>query len=85
MLWIDRFDRHADLVDRMAETLGVDLAEEMLRGNLPPQDMRSTVMRCMGCREAGACAAWLDAHEGGADATPSFCRNKERLEGLAAG
>jgi hypothetical protein len=37
----------------------------------------------MGCREAGACQGWLDAHPEGADATPGYCRNKERLEALA--
>jgi hypothetical protein len=83
MLWMDRFDKHAELVNRMAETLGVDLAEEMLRGNLPPQDLRATVLNCMGCREAGACENWLSDHPEGADATPGYCRNKERLEALA--
>lgn len=80
---MDRFDRHADLVHRMAGTLGVDLAEEALRGTMPPQDLRDTVLNCMGCRQAGACATWLDAQRGGAEATPDYCRNKERLEALA--
>jgi hypothetical protein len=83
MLWMDRFDKHAELVNRMAGTLGVDLAEEMLRGDLPTQDLRATVLNCMGCREAGACETWLAAHPEGADATPGYCRNKERLEALA--
>jgi pyrroloquinoline quinone (PQQ) biosynthesis protein C len=84
MLWMNRYDKHADLVNRMAETLGVDLAEEMLKGNLPPQDIRSTVMACMGCREPGACAEWLEAHPEGSDAAPSYCCNKDRLEALAS-
>lgn len=83
MRWMDRFDTHAELVNRMAGTLGVDLAEEMLRGNLPPQALRATVLNCMGCRETGACATWLDAHGEGSDVTPGYCRNKERLQGLA--
>ena len=83
MQWMNRFDKHAELVNRMAETLGVDLAEEMLRGNLPPQDLRSTVLNCMSCREAGACEAWLAEHPEGADAAPGYCRNKERLTALA--
>ena len=80
---MDRFDKHADRVNRMADTLGVELAEEMLRGNLPPQDLRATVLNCMGCREASACETWLSEHPEGADATPGYCRNKERLEALA--
>ena len=83
MLWMNRFDKHAGLVNRMAETLGVDLAEEAQRGNLPPQDLRGVVLNCMGCREAGACESWLADHPEGADATPGYCRNKERLEALA--
>jgi hypothetical protein len=55
MLWMNRFDKHADLVGRMAETLGVDLGEQMMRGALPPTEMRSAVMACMGCKEAGDC------------------------------
>jgi hypothetical protein len=84
MLWMDRFDKHADLVGRMAETLGVDLGEQMMRGSLPPTDMRSAVMACMGCKEAGDCVTWLEAHAEGSDVAPSYCRNKERLQALTA-
>jgi hypothetical protein len=84
MLWMDRFDKHADLVGRMAETLGVDLGEQMMRGSLPPTEMRSAVMACIGCKEAGDCVTWLEAHAEGSDVTPSYCRNKERLQALAA-
>jgi hypothetical protein len=85
MLWMNRFDKHADLVNRMAETLGVDLTEEMLRGHLPPQDLRTTVLNCISCSEDGACSGWLEEHAGGSDVTPPYCRNKARLEGLAQG
>lgn len=84
MTWMTRFDRHADLVGRMSETLGVDLAEEALRGTLPPEDLRATILNCMSCSGAGACASWLDAHSSGSEATPSYCRNKARLESLAS-
>jgi hypothetical protein len=83
MTWMTRFDTHADLVNRMSGTLGVDLAEEMLRGRMPPEDLRTTVLTCMGCSAPGACARWLDAHASGSDVAPSYCRNKDRLEGLA--
>jgi hypothetical protein len=83
MTWMTRFDAHADLVNRMSETLGVDLADEMLRGRLPPEDLRTVVLTCMGCSAPGACAEWLDAHPEGSDAAPGYCRNKARLEGMA--
>ena len=83
MLWMDRFDTHAGLVTRMADTLGVDLAEEMLRGALPPEDLRGLVLTCMGCREAGACGHWLEENAAGAEAAPGYCRNRGRLAELA--
>lgn len=83
MSWTNRFDKHAGLVHRMAGTLGVDLAEEMLGGSLPPQEFRSAVLSCMGCKEAGACERWLAEHAAGSAVTPSYCRNRERLEALA--
>jgi len=75
MFGFNKFDRHAELVDKMAETLGVDLAEAVQRGELPPQKLRSSVFNCMGCRQADACEHWLEEHAGGADLTPEYCRN----------
>jgi hypothetical protein len=80
---MDRFDMHAGLVARMAETLGADLEEAAFRGNLPPEGLRDLVLNCMGCREAGACGGWLAENAGGADAAPGYCRNRERLQALA--
>ena len=79
----DRYDRHAGLVHRMADTLGVDLAEEAMRGRIREEELRSVVYRCMGCAEAGACDHWLDDHAEGAGAAPDYCRNKSVLDTLA--
>ena len=79
-----RLDRHARLVERMADTLGVDLAGETMRGRIAPQDLRSALVRCTGCRRANACCTWLDAHPDGASAAPDYCCNKGQLERLAA-
>lgn len=81
----DKFDRHADLVHRMADTVGVDLAEEAMRGHINEQEFRSTVLRCMSCTESDACEHWLDAHPEGADATPGYCRNKALFDSIAGG
>lgn len=85
MIWTSRYARHAALVHRMAETLGVDLVEEAQRGNMPPQDMRNTVMSCLGCTDPTGCADWLDDHVAGAARAPGYCRNRERLEAMAEG
>lgn len=78
-----RLDRHADLVDRMSETLGIDMAEEVMRGNIAPEELRAAVLNCVACKDPDGCDAWLDAQTGVAAATPGYCRNKARLEGLA--
>lgn len=51
-----RLDRHARLMDRMADTLGLDLAEESMAGRLTPEDYRSAVFRCTGCTRPEECA-----------------------------
>ena len=83
MLWMTRFSRHAGLVDRMADTLGIDLSEEIQRGHLQPQELRNTVANCVGCLDPDGCEVWLATHADGSDETPAYCRNKERLEEMA--
>ncbi len=75
-----RIDRHARLVDRMADALGVDLGEEAMMGRMRPEDLRSAVLRCTGCSHVDACDTWLTAHPDGATAAPDYCRNKQQLE-----
>ncbi len=79
-----RYDRHARLMDGMADTLGADLAEMAMTGNLTPSDYRAAVFRCTGCTQPGACAEWTAAHTEGAARAPDYCRNKDQLERLAS-
>lgn len=75
--------RHAALVDRMATTLGVDLEEATMRGDLPMDALADVVLRCTGCSDPNGCDHWLDDHaQTGAAHAPSFCRNSTLLEGL---
>lgn len=68
--------RHADLVDRMASTQGVDLEERMMTGKLRPEELSDAVLACTGCANADACVHWLDRTEN-AEATPDYCRNAD--------
>jgi len=68
--------RHADLVDRMAGTQGVDLEERMMAGVMRPEEVSDAVLACTGCAAADACANWLDRTER-ADTTPDYCRNAD--------
>ncbi len=78
-----KFERHADLFGRMADTLGVDVVEAVGAGRVADTTLRSAVFSCMGCRETGACEHWLDAHSDGTHETPDYCRNKTLLDRLA--
>lgn len=75
--------RHADLVDRMATTQGVDLEESVMAGHLTPGELGDAVLACTGCAAPGACERWLDSHAGG-ESAPAYCRNADLLAGLAA-
>lgn len=77
--------RHAALVDRMADTLGVDLEEQTFSGMLSLDTLGEAVLRCTGCSDPDGCEAWLAAQEGQADAAPSMCRNADIFELLKDG
>jgi hypothetical protein len=79
---LTRIDKHTDLFQRMADTVGVDLGEAVFRGQLPPQGLRAAVMSCMGCEGAMDCPGWLDDHAEGSDQTPAYCRNSRLLAQL---
>ena len=63
--------RHAALVDRMANARGVDLEEEILRGNLSNPDLDDAVLACTGCTDPGNCETWLARQSGPVESTPS--------------
>ena len=69
--------RHAALVDQMAETLGIDLEEAVLRGDLPIADISDAVLSCTTCSNPDTCEGWQKAHKNVATQAPDFCRNSE--------
>ncbi|WP_171101796.1 DUF6455 family protein [Ruegeria sp. HKCCD7255] len=73
--------RHAELVDDMASTLGVDLEEATLRGELEFGDIADAVLRCTQCPNPVHCQSFL-AETSSAIHTPDYCRNKGLLERL---
>ena len=81
MSLVSRLDRHSRLVGRMADALDVDLEEKMMRGEMRPEEMRSAVLRCVGCSDPGDCTAKLD--DGLiADEAPVYCRNQALMAQL---
>lgn len=67
--------RHAALVDTMAQTRGIDLEEQAMRGNVSFDEISDAVLSCTGCSNPEGCSSWLKAHEGGSATSPSYCRN----------
>ncbi len=77
--------RHADLVDRMANTMGVDLEEKMMAGQLRPGQLGDAVLACTGCANPEACGHWLAAQDGVTEQGPDYCRNTDLFSLLKAG
>jgi hypothetical protein len=53
---------HENLMNRMARTLGADLDEAELRGDLPPEERFTMLLSCTGCSDPEGCQKWLDEH-----------------------
>lgn len=78
-------NRHAALMNRMAETLGVDLTEAIADGRLPAEAWREAVVRCTGCSDPEGCQHWLAEHaedEPAPAAAPGYCRNRDLMQSL---
>ena len=77
--------RHAELVDRMANAVGVDLEEKVMAGQLDFDGISDAVFNCVGCTAPDECEHWLALNAKGADNTPALCRNTELFATLKAG
>lgn len=77
--------KHADLMDRMANTLGVDLEEVMMEGRMTMDQLGDAVLSCTGCASPDTCQHWLGAQAGSADQAPDYCRNADMLARLRGG
>jgi hypothetical protein len=77
---------HADLVDRMAGTLGVDLEQAMMEGRMNVDQLGDAVLSCTGCSNPEDCRHWLEGHKGQiAEEAPGYCRNRDMLKRLSTG
>ncbi len=79
------FARRADLVARMARTVGADPARVVVMSDSDAQAYRGAVTRCAGCNRESDCTAFMDdADNSGRHPTaPDYCRNKSLMDGLA--
>lgn len=77
--------RHAELVDRMADTVGIDLEEKAMAGQIDFDGISDAVLNCVGCTAPEDCEHWLALNAGGSDTAPGICRNSELFATLKAG
>ncbi len=77
--------RHADLIDRMATTLGLDLEEVMLAGQLRIDTLGDAVLACTGCSNADGCDRWMEMQTGAVQTPPEICRNADLFASLKSG
>ena len=76
---VTRDARHAGLVREMIGVTGSPLGARAVDGRISRAALGTLVDRCKQCPHPGSCAAWLADHEGGADAPPLYCLNRDRL------
>lgn len=78
----ETFERHSELVQCMAETIGVDLTEKIMRDPEALASFSKMVTRCSNCALVEACEVWLSEYKGPVSETPGYCLNKSTLEKL---
>lgn len=81
MGYFEKIDRHAELVRRMGQRVGVDLADEVISGRLSAEAYRSGVFACTQCGSVEGCEKLLA--EGGEGEAPDYCVNKRIFDRLA--
>ena len=78
------YKRHAALVDKMATTLGIDLEQKVMEGQLQMDSLSDAVLSCTGCSDPEGCEHWLEQNTT-ADHAPGMCRNVDMFEMLKNG
>nr|WP_321251920.1 DUF6455 family protein [uncultured Ruegeria sp.] len=81
MLSRNTLRRHAGLLDQMATTVGVDLEEAAIAGQVSIDAISDAVLRCTDCPNPGHCENFLTKAVTTSQ-TPEYCRNQELLNKL---
>lgn len=79
------YNRHAAMMNRMAQQMGADLTAEMAEGRMSGEGWKDALVRCTGCTEPEACMVWLSEHDpdtNPAKAPPAYCENRLMMSRL---
>lgn len=79
-----KLDKHANLVNRMADAVHADLGAALVEHRLTGHELRAAILSCTNCTRPDDCRLWLDAHPNGSEKTPSYCRNSDLMARLAS-
>ncbi|MEL0438705.1 DUF6455 family protein [Phycobacter sp. K97] len=82
---IKKLEHSTDLVNGMADRLGIDMGEIIARDpeHEGPKLMRA-IMRCSHCEDQGGCTR-LQAEHDHLDAAPAYCQNKDVFDRISRG
>ena len=80
----DAVDRHFWLIEGMARSAGVRLADHIGRGTLSHEKVAAMIADCATCQCPDACIRWLAEGPHDGEAPPSWCLNHETIERLIA-
>ena len=84
-MFFSKMDRNTGYMNRMMETAGVDVADELFKGTMQANDLRNQFYRCVNCSHTDACQSFLAAHEGEIAPAPDFCPNSTFYNKLVEG
>ncbi|WP_162933013.1 DUF6455 family protein [Roseovarius sp. EL26] len=74
--------RHVELFDTMANTLEIDLEEQVRQGQLTFDRIERAVHRCTTCSNPDGCETWLAQQLMPAQHPPQMCQNANLFAGL---
>ncbi len=80
----DQGDRQFWLIEGMARSAGVRLADHLARGTLGRDNVAAMIADCATCQSPDACIQWLAEGPHDGEAPPSWCLNHETIERLIA-
>jgi len=82
---VKKLEQSSDLVNGMADRLGIDMGEIIARDpeHEGPKLMRA-IMRCSQCDDQAGCTQ-LQTDQDHLDAAPTYCRNKDVFDRISQG
>lgn len=72
-------------MERMAETLGLNIDAEYDANIVSRRQLDRAVARCRQCEQTEGCEIWLEDHAGGSREAPSLCANKALFDHMRSG